>query len=210
MYSVHKVTLNVSEDRKRFLASPSLDDIYLPPNPGIVKVQIIVLLFLERFFTFSGPVDFTEHYCIPSFLRSDSMKRDRVMDLIRQRKYFVIHEQRQSGKTSYLRDLRDELNSTGEYAALYINIEAAQQYWNDMGGTVKTVLRQIDLQCVETFGVDFQLRERFAAISPVQGLEYALTELSEELARQNLKFVLLFDEIDSITGDSLLTVLRYL
>lgn len=136
------------------------------------------------------------------------MKRDRLMSLIQQEKYFVLHEQRQSGKTSYLRDLRDELNSTGEYAALYINIEAAQQYWNHMAGTVQTILEQMDIQCVETFGCDFQLNHMFGDKIPTQALERALTFLSKELAKQNLKFVLLVDEIDSISGDPLLTVLR--
>jgi hypothetical protein len=130
------------------------------------------------------------------------------MSLIQQCKYFVLHEQRQSGKTSYLRNLRDELNSTGEYAALNINIEAGQQYWNDMGGTIQTILREVDLRCVETIGCDFQLARHLEKI-PTKRLELALTFMSNELAKQNLKFVLLIDEIDSITGDSLLTVLRY-
>ena len=122
------VTLNISEDRRRFLASPSLSEIYLPLNPGIsLKINCYPNFYLARSFTYSGPVDFTQHYSIPGFLRCDAMSLKNIMSLIGSNKYFVLHEQRQSGKTSYLRDLRDELNSMGEYAALYINVEAAQQ-----------------------------------------------------------------------------------
>ncbi|MCB9042028.1 MAG: hypothetical protein H6557_35885 [Lewinellaceae bacterium] len=49
-----------------------------------------------------------------------------VMSLIRQQKYFVLHAPRQTGKTSALLSLITYLNQSGEYEAVYANVETAQ------------------------------------------------------------------------------------
>lgn len=41
-------------------------------------------------------------------------------------KYFVLNAPRQTGKTSYLRALRDYLNAWGEFYAVYVNVEVGQ------------------------------------------------------------------------------------
>ena len=63
-------------------------------------------------------------------MRGPELNKERIIDLVSKAKYFVLHEQRQSGKTTFLLELRDYLNSTGQFAALYVNIEAAQQGWS--------------------------------------------------------------------------------
>ncbi|MDR1330321.1 MAG: hypothetical protein LBK23_12050, partial [Oscillospiraceae bacterium] len=49
-----------------------------------------------------------------------------VERLIEMKQYFVIHAARQSGKTTYLRDLEQRLNASGKYYALYCSLEMAQ------------------------------------------------------------------------------------
>ncbi|MDD9984606.1 MAG: hypothetical protein OXU81_25140 [Gammaproteobacteria bacterium] len=49
-----------------------------------------------RFFNTEGPVVAERHYCIPSLERLDLAA---VLDLIRQKRYFVIHAPRQTGTT---------------------------------------------------------------------------------------------------------------
>src|SRR5438045_935983 len=78
-----------------------------------------------------------------------------------------------------------------------------------MATGIRTILTEIDNRCSKTFGVDFNLRTKFDTEEPTKGLEMALTMMSKFLDKQNLKFVLLVDEIDSLVGDTLLTVLRF-
>ena len=63
-----------------------------------------------RFFNTSGPVVAAKHYCIPPLERLDL---DGVLRLVARERYFVLHTPRQTGKTSVLLALRDELNRTG-------------------------------------------------------------------------------------------------
>lgn len=46
--------------------------------------------------------------------------------LIREKKYFVLHAPRQTGKTTCLLALADHLNQEGKYACVYTNVETAQ------------------------------------------------------------------------------------
>ena len=164
---------------------------------------------LEREFTYSGPANYTAHYCIPSFLRGPELSKARIIDLVSKAKYFVLHEQRQSGKTTFLLELRDYLNSTGQFAALYVNIEAAQQGWScNLKLGVETVVDEIESQLKLTFDVNFNLKSRFSNLTPTKLLDAVLTYVSKEVFRSEKKFVLLVDEIDSLVGDLLLTVLR--
>ncbi|MEE4355884.1 MAG: hypothetical protein V2I97_05395 [Desulfococcaceae bacterium] len=47
------------------------------------------------------------------------------MELIDQKQYFVIHAARQSGKTTLLPDLVNQLNRESKYHALYCTLESA-------------------------------------------------------------------------------------
>ncbi|MDD9981085.1 MAG: hypothetical protein OXU81_06965, partial [Gammaproteobacteria bacterium] len=52
-----------------------------------------------RFFNTEGPVVAEDHYCIPPLERIDHAE---VLELIRRKRYFVLHAPRQTGKTSAL------------------------------------------------------------------------------------------------------------
>ena len=78
---------------------------------------------MERFFNTAGPQQPDLHYTIDPLSRFDL---EEVLMLIRQRKYFVLHAPRQTGKTSCMLALRDLLNSEGDYIAVYANVEAGQ------------------------------------------------------------------------------------
>ena len=61
-----------------------------------------------RFFNTAGPVSPEDHYCIPPLERLDA---DEVSTLVDQKKYFVLHAPRRTGKTSCLLALMDEIDS---------------------------------------------------------------------------------------------------
>ncbi len=71
-----------------------------------------------RFFNTAGPIEPDIHYYIPPLERIDL---DEVLLLIGQRQYFVLHAPRQTGKTSALLALMDELNGSEQYRCVYIN-----------------------------------------------------------------------------------------
>ena len=78
-----------------------------------------------RTFNTEGPVVAADHYQIPPLERIDL---DAVLGLVGDKKYFVLHAPRQTGKTSALLALRDLLNGghAGDYRCVYANVEAGQ------------------------------------------------------------------------------------
>ena len=60
-----------------------------------------------RFFTTEGPVNCSDHYCLPPLAR---INLEEIRGLIAQKKYFLLHAPRQTGKTSCLLALADLLN----------------------------------------------------------------------------------------------------
>lgn len=76
-----------------------------------------------RFFNTEGPVMAGDHYSLPPLQRWDL---EEVLTLIAQKKYFLLHAPRQTGKTTCLLALADHLNRERRYRAVYANIEPAQ------------------------------------------------------------------------------------
>jgi hypothetical protein len=89
-----------------------------------------------RFFNTTGPVNCQDHYCLPPLTRFDLAQ---ILSLISQKKYFVIHAPRQSGKTSCMLALRDHLNREKDYTALYFNVESSQSAKGDVGRGMKAI-----------------------------------------------------------------------
>ena len=89
-----------------------------------------------RFFSTAGPVRPGEHYLIPPLSRLDP---EDVLGLVRERKYFVLHAPRQTGKTSALPELADLLNRRG-YHCLYVTVETARTARDDVARAMRSVL----------------------------------------------------------------------
>ena len=150
-----------------------------------------------------------DHYCIPPLER---IELDTVLGLIRDKKYFVLHAPRQTGKTSALLALRDLLNSgaQGEYRCVYANVEAGQAMRENVAEGMRTVLSQFALRASLTLGDDTLERVcRNAMDSAGPGGALSLM-LSRWAAADRRPLVLLIDEIDALGGDTLLSVLRQL
>ena len=162
-----------------------------------------------RKFNTAGPVVAADHYCIPPLERIDL---DAVLGLIRDKKYFVLHAPRQTGKTSALLALRDLLNGSaqGEFRCVYANVEAGQAMRDNVTEGMRTVLSQFALRASLTLGDDTLERVCSDAMNSAgPGGALNLT-LSRWAAADRKPLVLLIDEIDSLVGDTLLAVLRQL
>ncbi len=159
-----------------------------------------------RKFNTEGPVIPARHYCIPPLER---LNLDEILELIRDMRYFVLHAPRQTGKTSALLALRDLLNSAeGDFRCVYVNVEAAQAVREDVGRAMRVILGGLASRA-RTLGDGF-LYETWSDILATFG-DGALAEALTRWCQADPKpLVLLIDEIDSLIGDTLISVLRQL
>ncbi|MDP2418812.1 MAG: hypothetical protein Q8M33_15205, partial [Hydrogenophaga sp.] len=74
-------------------------------------------------FNTAGPSIAEDHFMIDPLVRIDI---EDIESLIADKRYFVLHAPRQTGKTTCLLALMQRLNAQTTYRALYVNIEAAQ------------------------------------------------------------------------------------
>lgn len=159
---------------------------------------------ISKFFNTAGPIQPDIHYQVEPLSRFDL---EEVEEYIYQRKYFVLHAPRQTGKTSCLLALRDYLNARGEFTAVYANVEAGQAYRNRVEEVTKSFCYRIALETnavmKSTVGTD--IYQQVALTPPAELITNFLRVCSETLPRP---FVLFIDEIDALVGDSLVSVLR--
>ncbi len=162
-----------------------------------------------RFFNTAGPMRPEDHYCIPPLSRIDERG---LLTLIRQKRYFVLHAPRQTGKTSALLALRDLLNggAAGACRCVYVNVEAGQAAGNDVAAGMRAILNAIARRARRTLNdrvPETVRREVLETAGPHDALQELLARWAESDARP---LVLLIDEIDALVGDTLLSVLRQL
>lgn len=159
---------------------------------------------MERFFNTAGPNRAEYEYTLNPLSRIDL---DDVLSYIAQGKYFVLHAPRQTGKTSCMLALRDYLNASGDYVAVYANIEGGQASRNDIQSVVKstvdTLAQEVDTILGSSLAED--LRDTLQSIGKDSILSIFLSKLSASLPKP---FVLILDEIDALVGDSLVSILR--
>ena len=159
-----------------------------------------------RSFNTAGPVKPDKHYCIPPLGRIDL---DEVLRLVRDERYFVLHAPRQTGKTSALLALAEVLNGRG-YRCVYVTFETARTARDDVQRAMRTVLVRLASQARATLDDGF-LDEVWPDILAHVGPDEALGETLSRWAQASPgPLVLLIDEIDTLVGDSLLSVLQQL
>ena len=159
---------------------------------------------MERFFNTAGPQIPEDNYCIDPLRRFDL---DDILNLIRQKRYFVLHAPRQTGKTSCMLALRDYLNAKGDYIAVYANVESGQAMRNNVESVIRSTC---DILADRFNGIlksdlPYRLRDEVRQVDAASQLNSYLRRLSEALPKP---IVLFIDEIDALVGDSLVSVLR--
>jgi len=159
-----------------------------------------------KFFNTAGPVNQAEHYKIDPLKRWDT---DEFIHLIGQKKYFILHAPRQTGKTSCLLALRDYLNKEGKYHCVYANFEVGQAARDNVGSGNSAVTYELHQEFQLLMGdiVTFTFRE---FIDQIDVLNAVGAYLSKVARLSDKPIVLLIDEIDSLVGDVLISVLRQL
>lgn len=151
-----------------------------------------------RFFNIAGACDPARHYMIPADRRLPGCEA-----LIDKGAYFVVHAPRQMGKTTAMLALAKKLTAEGRYAALYFSCEEARVFPDDVGAAEQVLWATIEDEAREN------LPEALRPPSPAEAPP------GKFLGRQivawanvcPLPLVLVFDEIDSLAGDTLKSVL---
>ncbi len=160
-----------------------------------------------RKFNTAGPIKPRIHYFNPPLERLDL---ELVLDLIDQMKLFVLHAPRQTGKTTSLLALCDELNRSGRFRCVYVNLEGGQTTGNDVQAAMRTLLGRLADEVSSTLD-DSIIYDIFPDILELHGPHDALLKtLSEWAGRSDQPLVVLIDEIDALVGNSLISVLRQL
>ena len=161
---------------------------------------------MKKRFNIAGPCLADRHYMLPALGRLPEL-----VGFVEGGEYFVVHAARQSGKTTAMLALVDEINARGEMNALYFTVESAQPYANpDEGIPV----------AVRSMASDLLSDERFGAIIPVDatgevdgawsrqiGVERFFMHLSKESQKPLAIFI---DEIDALSDGTLIAFLRQL
>ena len=161
-----------------------------------------------RFFNTAGPVVPEDHYIVPPLERMDLAG---VLSLVQQKKYFVLHAPRQTGKTTALLAVRDRLNegAAGDFRCVYANLEIGQAAREDTGRAMRAILAEIAGRA-SLLGDSFPrtvMEECLAGAGPDGALATLLTDWAGADPRP---LVLLLDEVDALVGDTLVSVLRQL
>ncbi len=159
----------------------------------------------KKWFCIAGPIDPEVHYFIPKRLDWNLLD-----SLIAKREYFILHAPRQSGKTTAINEFVVHLNGDSSYNALYINIEPAQAMRDNIEKALITIVNIIKTR-IEQEHKDNQslisLFDKMLKQTPITG-DFLLEALQLWAETSQKKIVLFIDEIDSLIGDSLLSVLR--
>ena len=155
-----------------------------------------------RYFNIAGPCNREEHYMIDASTRLQGVEQ-----LIDMKQFFVIHAARQSGKTTYLKDLTQRLNADGKYYALYCSLESLQRIEDARDGIPQIVscISKAMYHAEISRNEDFAKNANYFFFTTVLNLE-----LSKYCKILDKPLVVFFDEADCLSEDTLITFLRQL
>ena len=176
----------------------------LPPPP-LGNSKYAKISSMEKFFNVAGPCNPAKHYMLPATARLPG-----IMRLVAREQNFAIHAARQSGKTTLLQGLVDDINATDERIALYFTVESVQTYPDPHDGIAKIVERmRTDLLGHPMFG-EIARNPASAPDAPADGFIGVKLFLSMLARKAEKPLVVFFDEVDGLTEGTAVTFLREL
>jgi hypothetical protein len=133
-----------------------------------------------------------------------------IEQLIARHYYFVLHAPRQTGKTSAIFQLIHYLKTKDQFTPLYVNVESAQAARANVAAGIKTILNLFRMRILDTYGSLAPALSLFDQIAPdpFSALFDFLRRWSQMMSTKPI--ILFIDEIDSLIGDTLISVLRQL
>jgi hypothetical protein len=126
-----------------------------------------------KHFNTVGPVKQEDHYCVPLIRR---LAEPVVYNLIEQKKYFILHAPRQSGKTSAIMGFVKQLNQEGTYTALYISTESAHVAVNNVERAMYSLLSDIKKRIEQQLGENNPILEKLDTLLAQLGTNQLLAD----------------------------------
>jgi type II secretory pathway predicted ATPase ExeA len=155
---------------------------------------------MSRWFNTAGPCKASNHYMLPPTLRVPNLERP-----IAQESYFVIHAPRQTGKTTAMLALAQQLTDSGRYTAVMVSAEVGAPFSHDPGKAELAMLG------AWRDAVDYLPQELQPPAWPTadagQRIQASLKAWAKASSRPLVVFI---DEIDSLQDEALISILRQL
>jgi hypothetical protein len=156
---------------------------------------------MPRWFNTAGPCKANIHYMLPPTQRLPQLER-----LIAQESYFVLHAPRQTGKSTAMLALAQQLTESGRYASIMVSAELGSPFNNDPATAEATILSS--WRSAARVYLPPELRPpEWTETQTGRRIEEALRQWAEA---SPLPLVIFIDEIDSLQNETLLMVLRQL
>jgi hypothetical protein len=156
---------------------------------------------MPRFFNTTGPCKPEFHYMLPPTQRLPKLVR-----LIQQANYFVMHAPRQTGKSTAMLALGEQLTAAGTFTAVMVSVEVGQPFSSDTGKAERAILGSWRRAAESRLPEDLQPPQWPEAVAGEQ-IQAALGLWAKTSSRP---LVILIDEIDALRDEALLSVLRQL
>ncbi|WP_414621874.1 ATP-binding protein [Calothrix sp. CCY 0018] len=156
---------------------------------------------MSRWFNIAGPCKADKHYMLPPTSRLPDLSM-----LIEQESYFVVHAPRQTGKTTAMLALAQQLTASGRYAAVMVSAEMGSAFNHDPGAAELAILGTWRNTIEDNLPPELQ-PPTWIYNAPGQRISENLRAWSRAIERP---LVLFIDEIDSLQDDTLISVLRQL
>jgi hypothetical protein len=153
-----------------------------------------------RFFNTTGPCNPWDHYMLPP---EDRLVGAQLHRYIGDKLYWVLHAPRQTGKTTFLQNWMQQINSGTEAVACYVSVERCQG--------IPDIERAIPGICeaIRQWAWRNELPQpSIGSEQPQSKLGAILQNWAEIIAPKPL--IVLFDEVDVLEGDALISFLRQL
>lgn len=156
---------------------------------------------MPRSFNTAGPCRAEYDYML-----APTQRLPNVLALIEAQKYFVLHAPRQTGKTTALLALAEELTASGQYVSALVSMEVGAPFGDDPGLAEAAILSSWRDAAFVQLPAELQ-PPPWPSDEPGRRIGRALRAWSEAAPRPLVVFL---DEIDALRDDALVSVLRQL
>ncbi len=156
---------------------------------------------MPRWFNTAGPCRADIHYMLPPTRRLPQIER-----LIAQETYFIVHAPRQTGKTTAMLSLAQQLTDSGRYTAVMLSVEVGAAFNQNPDKAEQAILGAWH-STARVYLPDGLRPPAEVPAKPGQVLSDMLRRWAEASPRPVVIFI---DEIDSLQDDTLISVLRQL
>jgi hypothetical protein len=156
----------------------------------------------KKSFNTTGPCRPEMHYMLPPASR---LQRADLARFINEELYWVLHAPRQTGKTSFLISWMHELNASGKAVACYVSVERCQGIEDE--DRAMPAIHSAILQYAQNANLPLPQVDR-SQVDSASLLSVVLQHWAKLCAPKPL--VVLFDEVDVLSGPALVSFLRQL